>query len=173
MDTAQRDGLGHARQGAAYSRAASGHTGARFTAHAAGAGTAILCGKPTAALPKPIHRIDLSIRSGCPRSTAAACFGSARDHAEAPDGHGWQQTGPTCPATNTSAHPTSGAAARHPREAEVKCRAEGTPPTWYFYSYKRFRADQRSKSTTENVRIENRDKACTKSSDAGCTAKDA
>ena len=173
MDTPQRSGPSHARQGAGCSCAASGHTGTRFAAHAAGAGPTSFCRKTSAALPKSIYRIHLSIRTGCPYSAAAACFGSTRNYARASAAHGWQQTGPTCPATNTSAHPTSGAAARHPREAEVKCRAEGTPPTWYFYSYKRFRADQRSKSTTENVRIENRDKACTKSSDAGCTAKDA
>lgn len=71
--------------------------------------------KASAALSKSIHRIHLSIRIGCPDSTAAACFGSTCNRTGASVGHGWQrQTGPTCPATNTSAHPASGAAARHP-----------------------------------------------------------
>ena len=39
-----------------------GHTGARFAVRAAGAGTASLCGKTSAALSKSIHRIHLSIQ---------------------------------------------------------------------------------------------------------------
>ena len=121
-----------------------------------------------------IHRIHLSIRTGCPYSAAAACFGSTRNYAGASAGHGWQQqTGPTCPATNTSTHPTSGAAARHPRKAEAKRRAEGTAPARRRYSDKGNSANQRTKGSVESVCTKNCYRARTKSSNAGRTAENA
>lgn len=65
-----------------------------------------------------IYRIHLSIRTGCPDSIAAACFGRACNHAGASAGHGWQrQTGPThaaaCSAI-TDASSTNRHAAYHP-----------------------------------------------------------
>lgn len=77
---------------------------------------------------KSIHRIDLSTQTSCPHSTAAACFGHTYDHAGAPVGHNWQQTGPTCSAAGIGAGATIGAAARHPREAEAKRRTEREIP---------------------------------------------
>ena len=111
--------------------------------------------KANAALSKSIRRIHLSIRTGYPHSTAVICFGSSHNYVGASAGHGWQQIGSTCPATDTGASSTSRAATRHPREAETKRRAEGTPPAWHFYSYKGYGANQRTKGTTQNVCIKN------------------